>query len=96
MRGWIQRLRKLVTGVAGTPVPVSTASTQHAVADGRNNIVIQIHGDGNSVVPHLPHLTLTRYLTRRQYGESETDLLTPYSMAIPMIGREAQMAELHG
>jgi hypothetical protein len=99
MPGWAQRLRDFWTGATGTlppatPIP-APVKTQHAVADGRNNIIVQIQGDGNSVVPHLPHLTLTRYLTRRQQRESETDLLTPYSMAIPMIGREQQMAELH-
>lgn len=69
----------------------------NAEVDGRNNIVIQIQGDGNSVVANLPHLTLTRYLTRRQpdEDESEANLLTPYRMAIPLIGREAQLAELH-
>lgn len=100
MRGWMQRLRNLLTGATGTPAPVasvpSPVATQHVVADGRNNLIIQIQGDGNSVVEHLPHLTLTRYLTRRQpdENESEANLLTPYRMAIPMIGRDTQVAEL--
>ncbi len=98
MHGWKQRLRDFLTGATGTPtpaVPVPTpAMTQNAVVDGRNNIIVQIQGDGNSVIPHLPHLTLMRYLTRRQHRKLETDLLTPYSMAVPMIGRVPEMTEL--
>jgi hypothetical protein len=71
------------------------ALKQHAELHGRNNTVIQIQGDGNTIVPSLPHLTLTRYLTRRGQIASEADLLSPYGMTIPMAGREAQMADLH-
>ncbi len=99
MRGWMQRLRNLVTGATRTPAPATPVSapvtTQHVVVDGRNNTIVQIQGDGNSVIPHLPHPMLTRYLTRRRPSELETDLLTPYNMAVPMIGRKPEMAELH-
>jgi hypothetical protein len=50
-RGWIQQLREFVTGDASTTAPASSApsppATQHAVADGRNNVIIQIQGDDN-------------------------------------------------
>jgi hypothetical protein len=96
-RGWIRRLRNLLPGAASASLPTAPVPTvtQHAVADDRNNVIIQIQGDGNSVVENLPHLTLTRYLTRRQHSESETDLLAPYSMAIPFLGRKPEMTELH-
>lgn len=99
-RGWIQRLRDLLPGAASAPSPPAAPvpapiGTQHAVADGRDNVIIQIQGDGNSVVENLPHLTLTRYLTRRQHSELEPDLLMPYSMAIPFLGRKPEMAELY-
>jgi hypothetical protein len=67
---------------------------QHAELHGRNNIIIQIQGDGNTIVPSLPHLTLTRYLSRRGQIASEADLLSPYGMTIPMVGREVEMADL--
>ncbi len=39
--------------------------TQNVQASGVGNIVVQIEGDGNSVVTGLPHLELTRYHQRR-------------------------------
>jgi tetratricopeptide (TPR) repeat protein len=67
--------------------------TQYANVPGQHNIIVQVVGDGNTIVPNHAHLTLTRYLTRRGQTKSEADLLSPYAMAIPMMGREVQMAE---
>jgi hypothetical protein len=76
-------------GSGGVPV------TQHAEVDGQNNIIVQVVGDGNTIMPRYAHLTLTRYLTRRHRLTSEADLLSPYTMSIPMVGRAAQVAECH-
>jgi tetratricopeptide (TPR) repeat protein len=67
--------------------------TQYANVAGQHNIIVQVVGDGNTIVPNHAHLTLTRYLTRRGRTKSEADLLSPYAMAIPMLGREVQIAE---
>jgi hypothetical protein len=67
--------------------------TQYANVAGQHNIIVQVVGDGNTIVPNYAHLTLTRYLTRRGRTKSEADILSPYAMAIPMLGREVQMAE---
>ncbi len=69
-------------------------ATQQAVTVGRGNVVIQVEGDGNTIAPDLPHLELTRYHVRRQKIRSEYDLLSPYKLSIPMLAREAAMAEL--
>jgi tetratricopeptide (TPR) repeat protein len=73
-------------------------STQHAEVYGRNNVIVQIQGDGNTVVAGLAHLTLTRYLNRRRGGGGPTgeaaEILSPYALAIPFIGREPVMADL--
>jgi hypothetical protein len=54
MRGWIQRLRNFLPGATSAPTPTAPVptpeATQRADVDGRNNIVIQIQGDGNSVI----------------------------------------------
>ncbi len=61
---------------------------------GNNNIIVQIEGASNQVnIRGLPHLTLTRYLTRRQV-ETEADVLSPYSFSIPMVGRDDVLGEL--
>ncbi|HKV11089.1 MAG TPA: tetratricopeptide repeat protein [Thermoanaerobaculia bacterium] len=82
-----------------SPEPVPPA-TQHAEVFGRNNVIVQIQGDHNKVTPiaELPHLTLTRYLTRRRGGDRPSgeaaEILSPYALAIPFIGRESVMADL--
>lgn len=77
------------------PVP---SAAQHAEVFGRGNVIVQIQGDGNTVVPGLAHLTLTRYLNRRRGGEGPSgeaaEILSPYALAIPLIGREPVMADL--
>ena len=81
------------------PKLYDTCSSKAIIKPGKdaivsNNLIIQIQGDGNTVVEHLPHLTLTRYLTRRQQTKSELDLLLPYSRSVPMIGREPLLRDL--
>jgi hypothetical protein len=73
--------------------------TQTATIDGHGNLVVQIEGDGNTIVPNLPWLRLTRYHQRRTIKrvdgrEPEADLVSAYTLSIPMIGREAITAEL--
>jgi hypothetical protein len=58
---------------------------QHAEASGQGNVVVQIVGDGNSVVVGYAYLTLTRYLNRRVpagQGDAggEAALLSPYAL----------------
>jgi tetratricopeptide (TPR) repeat protein len=81
--------------VSREPVP---PSAQHAEILGRNNVIVQIQGDGNTVTVGLPHLTLTRYLNRRRGGDGPSgeaaEILSPYALAIPFIGREPVMADL--
>jgi hypothetical protein len=72
----------------------SAMATQHGKLDGQNNVFVQIAGDNNAVnLKGLAHLTLTRYLTRRRI-DSDIDILSPYSRSIPLIGREAELADL--
>jgi hypothetical protein len=97
MKTWGQRIRDLFIGTravppSSSPTPATTGH-QHATIDGRNNVIVQIQGDGNTVVEHLPHLTLTRHLQWRQRTE-ELDLLLPYSRSVPLIGREPLLHDL--
>ncbi|MGZ8337163.1 MAG: toll/interleukin-1 receptor domain-containing protein [Allosphingosinicella sp.] len=59
---------------------------------GLGSVVVQAAGDGRAVVDGLPHLTLARRHGRRRPIRSDLDLLNPFSRAIPLIGREAEMA----
>ena len=73
--------------------------SQSATTLGEHNIVIQIQGDGNSVVPHLPHLELTLYGARRQVRqdggvERAADLVSAYSRSIPLVGRQEVLGDL--
>lgn len=80
--------------MSSEPVP---PTAQNAEVFGRNNVVVQIQGDGNTVVLGLPQLTLTRYLNRRRGGGPSgeaAEILSPYALAIPFIGRESVMADL--
>ena len=69
-------------------------TSQTATVPGEGNVVIQIVGDGNTVVDNRPYLRLTRYQVRHRRQKTETDLLTPYTMNIPMVGREGARADL--
>ena len=63
------------------------------VQQGSGNTIVQICGDGNTVVTGLPHLVLTRYFGRRQIRE-ELDQLSPYARSVRLIGRDEEMAGL--
>lgn len=74
---------------------------QRSYIDGGANVVVQVIGDGNTVVAGAAYLTLTRYTGRRQRkglpssgAESLLELLQPYGLAVPFIGRERVLAEL--
>src|SRR5262245_57114681 len=94
MGGWFTRVRNFFKEAEKAPDSPMPAAHQQAATDGSGNIIIQIQGDGNTIVPQFAHLTLTRYLLRRTQNTSEADLLSPYGMTIPFIGREMQLAEL--
>jgi tetratricopeptide (TPR) repeat protein len=66
---------------------------QGASISGQGNTIVQIVGDGNQVVAEHPHLVLTRYLGRGQVRQ-ELDLLSPYTMSTPLVGRDAEMTSL--
>lgn len=68
---------------------------QHATADGRNNVIVQIAGDGNTVVGGLPHLTLVRHL-KSHPPRNEIEWLIPYFRALPLLGRDRDLASLQG
>jgi hypothetical protein len=77
----------------------SGGAGQHAETSGQGNVVVQIVGDGSSVVVGYAYLTLTRYLNRRVapgQGDlgGEAALLSPYALSVPLVGREAVLAEL--
>ena len=78
------------------------------VATTERGCIVQIQGDGNAVLIGLPHLRLTRYLTRRAIGtgepdsagftpsgEREADLLRSYTEAIPFVGRKRERERLN-
>lgn len=59
----------------------------------QGSTIIQIEGDGNTVVQGLPHLRLTRYFNRREV-RSDLDRLSPYTRTTRLIGREREMQDL--
>ena len=71
-------------------------------AAGSNNYIIQIQGDGNSVVTSLPHLALTRrrgiashIATDPDSGRPrESDIIRPFTRSIDLVGRERELADL--
>lgn len=67
---------------------------QHAKTDGHGNVIVQIIGDGNRVEPGYPHLTLTGHRLRTPRPEHELDWLIPYYRAVPLVGREPELAAL--
>jgi hypothetical protein len=80
-------------------LPEGLRPAANSEISGSNNVVVQITGDGNTVVAGYAHLTLTRYLSRRLAAEElpdEAAILSPYSLAVPWVGREAALADLWG
>ena len=75
---------------------------QTAGTFGNGNVIVQIQGDGNSIVTSLPHLVLTRRhgLTSRIGTDPgtgmplEIDVIRPFTRSIDMVGRETEMADL--
>lgn len=68
--------------------------SQEASPVGNGNTIVQIVGDGNSVTAGSPHLTLTRFVARRQIRQ-DLDRLSPYTRATPLLGREEELVSLH-
>lgn len=66
---------------------------QDVTVSGDGNIVVQVAGNDNQVVVGAAHLILTRYLSR-QVSQNDLDLLSPYSRAIPLVGRSRELASL--
>ncbi len=81
-------------------------AAQDARVEGHGNTVVQIVGDGNTVVAGYAHLRLERYANRRAVkpaspdaggtpaGERAADLLSAYSRSLPLLGRERDLARL--
>jgi tetratricopeptide (TPR) repeat protein len=88
----VERLRALLRPAGPT--------VQRAEVSGDRNVVVQIVGDGNTVVPGYAYLSLTRYLNRRVLpGQGEplgeaAALLSPYAFSVPLVGREKVLADL--
>ena len=75
---------------------------QTASTAGNGNFIVQIQGDGNSIVTGLPHLELTRRhgIARRievdpSTGKPrETDVIRPFTRSIELVGRETELDDL--
>ncbi|MFL6262871.1 MAG: tetratricopeptide repeat protein, partial [Thermoanaerobaculia bacterium] len=86
-----------MAGAPDLPSADPPGARQEAWVSGEGHVVVQIVGDGNTVVAGHPHLRLTRYLNRRlAEGEDrgEASLLSPYSLSVPLVGRETVLADL--
>nr|WP_315240447.1 tetratricopeptide repeat protein [uncultured Albidiferax sp.] len=66
---------------------------QSASATGNGNTIVQIVGDGNSVVLGHPHLYLTRFEAHRHLA-TPLNALSPYSRSTHLQGREDELASL--
>lgn len=58
------------------------------------NVIVQSTGGGEAIVSGQPHLTLARWHGRRRLVRTDLEILNPFSGAVPLIGREAEMAGL--
>ena len=75
---------------------------QKASPTGLNSVIVQIQGDGNSVIQGLPHLELLprKGLFRRIRREPGTglpiaqDIIRPFTRSIELVGREAAIGDL--
>ena len=75
---------------------------QKATATGSGHVIVQIQGDGNSVIAGLPHLVLSRqaglarriHMDRESGKASEIDVLRASTRAIPRVGRDREMSDL--
>ena len=72
---------------------------QSSAVNGNGNTVVQIEGNGNTIVLGTPYLKLTRF-EADQTGEltdlrlDHLRLLLPTARAIPLVGRDEEMASL--
>ncbi|MDZ7812638.1 MAG: tetratricopeptide repeat protein [Ideonella sp.] len=64
------------------------------VQGGDHNTVVQIDGNGNTVVLGQPHLRLTRFEAERNKPLTDTRLLIPARRAIPLFGRDEELKSL--
>ena len=74
---------------------------QTATALGSGNVIVQVQGDGNSIVAGLPHLVLSPQtgLFRRVHTDdtgkpSEIDVLRAPTRSIPLVGRDSEMSDM--
>ena len=75
---------------------------QTASTAGNGNFIVQIQGDGNSIVTGLPHLELTRRhgIARRIEIDPgtgkprEADVVRPFTRSIELVGRETELDDL--
>ncbi len=94
MASLVERLRAWLSPTGRFPGAAQTAEVA-----GDRNVIVQIRGNGNTVVPGYAYLTLTRYLGRRvvpQGGEALGEaaaLLSPYAFSVPLVGREPVLAD---
>ena len=71
---------------------------QTSNVNGERNTIVQIVGDGNTVVSGRPYLRLTRFEADRDRfianAKNELRILQPTSRAISLVGREAELKNL--
>ena len=75
---------------------------QTASTAGNGNYIVQIQGDGNSIVTGLPRLELTRRRGRAcrirkdpvTGKPHEIDVIRPFTRSIDLVGREMELADL--
>ena len=93
--------RAVFTPQARSQVPILHMMQTTSTA-GNGNFIVQIQGDGNSIVTGLPRLELTRRrglacriqtdpVTGKPY---EIDVIRPFTRSIDMVGRETELDEL--
>lgn len=91
--------RNTSSAITGTD---PTYMMQTASTSGNCNFIVQIQGDGNSIVNGLPHLGLTRRhgpASRIQTDPDTskpwpTDVIRPFTRSIDLVGREMELDEL--
>ena len=82
--------------------PEMSGSPNQKANAGLGSVIVQIKGDGNTVIVGLPHLELFQYqgLYRRINTDpitgkpNEIDIINPFARAIGMVGRETVLAGL--
>jgi|GEM_PF-3290660 tetratricopeptide (TPR) repeat protein len=57
-------------------------------------VVVQSASDGRAIVAGEPHLTIVRSHGRRRAVRSALDVLNPFCRAVPLVGRETELAGL--